>query len=126
MSEDIGKYIVIAFVLLFGFLFWRAWQIRQHSPQWPFVEGEITVSRVYTRSQYGAAATDPNQDWLVEVNYRYQVNGQSYTGNRLTAFGRNPVSQQDAEAEIAPFPVGARVKVYYDPAKPSVSVLSPG
>ena len=39
MSDDIGKYIVIGFVLLFGALAWRAWQIRQHSPEWAFVMG---------------------------------------------------------------------------------------
>ena len=33
MSDDIGKYIIIGFVLLFGVLSWRAWQIHQHSPE---------------------------------------------------------------------------------------------
>ena len=34
--------------------------------------------------------------------------------------------QEEAEAEIAPVPVGKQVKVYYDPAKPGTSVLIPG
>ena len=53
--------------------------------------------------------------------------GKTYTGTRLRAFGRNHSSEAEALQELAPFITpGQAVKVYYDPAKPSVSVLIPG
>lgn len=126
MSDDIGKYIVIGFVLLFGALAWRAWQIRQHSPEWPYVMGEVTVSRAYSQNDFGEDVGTPSHRWQTEVQYRYEVNGIPMTGKRLRAFGRHHFTQEEAEAEIAPFPVGKQVKVYYDPAKPGTSVLIPG
>lgn len=126
MSDDIGKYIVIGFVVLFGALAWRAWQIRQHSPQWPYVMGEIVSSRVFAQNDFGEDTGTPSHRWQAEVQYRYEVNGVPLSGHRLRAFGYNHLTQQDAESEIAPFPAGKQVKVYYDPAKPSVSVLIPG
>ena len=126
MSDDIGKYIVIGFVLLFGALAWRAWQIRQHSPQWPYVMGEMTVSRAYSQNDFGEDVGTPSHRWQTEVQYRYEVNGVALTGQRLRAFGRHHLTQEEAEAELAPFPAGKRVKVYYDPANPGTSVLIPG
>lgn len=126
MSDDIGKFIVIGFVLLFGVLAWRAWQIHQHSPEWPYVMGEVTLSRAYSQNDFGEDLGTPNHRWQTEVQYRYEVNGIPMTGKRLRAFGRHHFTQEEAEAEIAPFPVGKQVKVYYDPAKPGTSVLIPG
>ncbi len=60
------------------------------------------------------------------MRYRYTVNGTTHTGERLRAFGLHHLDEQQALKEIAPFPVGQKVKVYYDPAKPSSSVLIPG
>lgn len=126
MLDDIGKYIVIGFVVLFGALAWRAWHIRQQSPQWPYVIGEVTASRAYSQNPHGDDMGTPNHRWQTEVRYRYEVNGERLTGNRLRAFGLNHFSKEDAEAEVAPFPIGLKVKVYYDPAKPGTSVLIPG
>lgn len=126
MSGDIGKFIVIGFVLLFGALAWRAWHIRQYSPQWPYVMGEITLSRAYSQNDFGEDVGTPSHRWQTEVQYRYEVNGAPLKGNRLRAFGRHHFTQEEAEAEIAPFPVGMRVKVFYDPARPATSVLVPG
>jgi hypothetical protein len=126
MPDDISKYIIIAFVLVFGALAWRAWQVKQASPAWPSVEGEILGSRVYARNETGDQSGTPTHDWLTEVRYSYTVNGKDYTGNRLRAFGLNHFDKDQAMKEILPFQAGTHVKVYYDPEKPSNSVLIPG
>ncbi len=126
MFEDLGKYLLIAFVVFFGVLAWRAWQIRQASPEWPYVEGEMVSTRVFAQNETGGDRGVSTHEWYTEVHYRYTVNGQTYTGNRLRAFGLHHFSRDQAEAELTPFPVGARVKVYYNPNKPSESVLIPG
>lgn len=126
MFEDLGKYLLIAFFVFFGVLAWRAWQIRQASPDWPSVQGEMLSSRVFAHNQTGGEQGVSTHEWYTEVHYRYTVQGQTYEGNRLKAFGRHHFSKELAEAELAPFPVGQPVRVYYNPAKPSESVLIPG
>lgn len=126
MPDQLGKYIVVAFVLAFGFLAWRAWQIKQASPTWPSVEGEIIESRARPFNQQSGEPQAGKNDWAAEVRYRYSVGGQTHVGHRLQAFGRHYFSQAEAEQALAPFPVGARVRVFHDPDQPDVSVLIPG
>lgn len=126
MSDDFGKYILIAFLLLFGVLAWRAWQIKQHSPHWPSVDGEMLSARAIAQNETGDHQGTPNHEWRTEVRYRYSVNGVEHTGNRIRAFGLRHFSEEEALTEIKPFQQGQRVKVYFDPAKPSSSVLIPG
>ena len=126
MPDTLGKYIVVAFVLAFAFLAWRAWQIKQASPNWPYVEGEMLVAKARARNETGEQSGTPTHEWFTEVRYRYTVNGTTYTGDRLRALGLNHFDEQQALQELAPFPVGQKVKVYCDPAKPSSSVLIPG
>lgn len=126
MPDDLGKYLLIALVAGVALLVWRSWQIRQGSPDWPHVTGEMLEARARARNETGDQAGTPTHDWYTEVRYRYTVNGETYTGTRLRAFGLHHMDEQSALQEIAPFPPGQPVKVYYDPAKPSSSVLIPG
>jgi len=126
MSGDLGKILLVGFVLLFGTLAWHAWRDRQASRAWPSVEGEILRSRPRTHNVSESQIATPNHDWDVELSYQYVVNGTTYTGHRLQAIGPRYFSEQEAAQALLPFPVGARVKVYYDPAHPQSSVLIPG
>lgn len=126
MPDDFGKYLIIAFIVGAVFLAWRAWEIKQASPQWPSVEGEMLEARARARNETGDQTGTPTHEWFTEVRYRYTVDGVTYTGDRLRAFGLTHFDEQQALQEIAPFPAGHKVKVYYDPAKPSSSVLIPG
>lgn len=126
MPDDLGKYLIIAFLLGLGYLAWHAWGVQRASPSWPFVEGEMLEARARARNETGDQSGVPTHEWFTEVRYRYTVDGVAYTGDRLRAFGRNHFDEQQAMDEIAPFQPGRKVKVYYDPAKPSSSVLIPG
>ena len=126
MSDDFGKYLLVVFVAVFGYLAWRAWQVKQASPLWPSVDGVMLVSRPMARNETGNEGGVPTHEWYSDVKFRYSVNGVEYTGDRLRAFGLHHFNKEQAEAELAPFAVGQTVKVYYDPAKPSSSVLIPG
>lgn len=126
MPDQLGKVIIAAFLLAMAVLAWRAWQIKQASPRWPSVEGEVLVSRARPYNEQPYEPEAGKHDWMAEVRYRYSVNGVSHEGNRLQAFGRHYFSREEAEQALAPYPVGARVKVFHDPAHPDVSVLIPG
>ncbi len=59
-----------------------------------------------------------------DMEYCYTVNGADYTGHRYRFDDRNGAF--DYEAVIKRFPSGSRRMVYFDPANPADSVLSPG
>jgi hypothetical protein len=112
-------------LLLVG-LAWHAWQVKRDSPRWPSVQGEIVVSRAVARNETGDRQGHLSHHWQAEVEYRYVVDGVGYTGRRIRAFGPNHFDEASAQAELAPFPAGAKVPVYYQPGHPGTSVLIPG
>lgn len=64
--------------------------------------------------------------WVPNVEFKFDANGQTYTGSRI-AYGL-VFSQDEEEMQhiIDNYPVGAPVMVTYDPVDPSKSVLEPG
>jgi hypothetical protein len=118
--------LLTAVALLIMALAWQAWQVKRQSPTWPQVQGEITASRALPRNETGDEHGHMSHHWTAEVTYRYVVNGQTYTGRRIRALGLNHFDEASAQAELAPFPVGAKVPVYHHPEQPGTSVLIPG
>jgi hypothetical protein len=118
--------LLAAVAIVVAALAWHAWQIKRDSPVWPSVQGEILVSKVAAQNETGDAHGTLSHHWRTEVQYRYQVQGITHTGNRIRAMGLNHFDEASAQAELAPFPVGARVPVYYRPESPGTSVLIPG
>ncbi len=126
MSDDLGKILLLAIVLIAGLFAWRAWEVKRNSPQWPSVEGVMLTSQPRAMHDNPAEPESAKHDWVAEVRYAYMVDGVSYTGDRLQAFGRRYMTKEEVQQELAPFRVGAHVKVFYDPARPQSSVLIPG
>ena len=94
----------------------------QASSQWPGVVGTIQSSRVAeSRSSKG------RRNYSADVRYLYAVGDRSYTGNTVW-FGDNYKSSNasQAHATVERFRPGAKVPVFYDPARPDVAVLDPG
>lgn len=73
--------------------------------------------------QYGSKGGN----YGVAIRYRYEVNGTEREGDRYRHSGFSSSSDSSwADAVVGQHPVGASVKVYYDPANPEESVLSRG
>jgi len=53
-----------------------------------------------------------------DVRYTYSVAGRSFTGTRI-----GEVFFADGEELVSRYPVGARIRVYYDPGDPGSSLL---
>ena len=126
MSDDLGKILLLAIVLIAAVFAWRAWEVKRASPQWPSVEGVMLTSQPRSLHDNPAEPDSAKHDWVAEVRYAYTVHGVAYTGNRLQAFGRRHMTQEEVLKELAPFPVGAKVRVYHDQKHPEKSVLIPG
>ncbi len=125
MSIEWEKWVIGAIVVGLAFLMWRGYLDRQASPQWPSATGVITDSRVVAQNESNDGASF-TREWRIDVSYTYSVNGQSYKNNRIRAMLPRFSTEAEALAIQQRFPAGARVPVFYDPAKPTSSVLIPG
>lgn len=82
---------------------------------YPTANGTITHSGVTSNF-------DSNQ---LAIVYTYEVDGRQYRGTRYSAFdvSTNSGAWRDVAAKL---PVGAPVRVYYDPNDPSDAIIHPG
>jgi hypothetical protein len=93
------------------------------SLQWPSAPGSITISQVRE-----SVSTDEDGgtsiSYYPHVEYTYTVDGQTYTSKQV-AFGgvKGFNDTARAQTDLAKYPVGARVQVYYNPQKPGEAVL---
>ena len=90
--------------------------------RWPSAPGKILA----TEPQRRGGSSGRNQYYVPLVRYSYVVNGREREGSRLRFGYTSARSRGGAEAMLAPYPVGAEVKVRYDPDNPDQSVLEPG
>ncbi len=86
------------------------------SAHWPSTQGTVLRSDLLS-----------NEDgyWPV-VTYQYEVDVVLYQGTGIRVFGAPSGSYEEAQRIMNQYPVGARVSVYYDPARPRRAVLEPG
>ena len=111
-------------LLIFGVVFLRE---ANASRSWPSVQGRVQNVSVVKNSSSGTQGS-----YHYVVTYAYQVDDQSYTGNRYslgsgsTASKRYPGESEARTASRSDYPAGSMVDVYYDPADPASAVLNPG
>jgi hypothetical protein len=87
---------------------------------WPTCDGQVTRAVVQTTRD------KDDVTYSADIAYAYAVNGQSLSADRVAWGGRASSSNaRDAEAVVARYPVGAAVRVCYNPDKPAEAVLEP-
>lgn len=89
------------------------------SSAWPQTRGVITSADVNI---------DRNDSTTFQprITYDYEVAGRRLSGSRLNFSNKLYYSYQHAAAQLAPYPVGAPVLVYVDPANINSSTLTAG
>jgi hypothetical protein len=96
-------------------------KMARNSLHWENTNGEITSSEIkITKSKNG-------KTYQPDIHFNYQVYGTEYTSKRVY-FGSNlgTSSKNRAQKLIDKYPVGQKVKVYYDPMKNTRAVIEPG
>jgi hypothetical protein len=97
--------------------------------RWPSVEGTIVESQVRLSSSRDRDTRTRTRDYCLRVRYEYVVADKRYEGsNRNLTFDAvaRSVSEQEMErVRTSEYSVGSRIRVYYDPRKPSRAVLDP-
>ena len=111
-------------VLCPGFLIWMAPNVKRQyeSYSWPGVSGVVVGTSPKTWVD-----SDKVTMFFGRALYRYSVDGHEYTSD-LTDLGPGTKrsTPREALADVSGYRPGADVRVFYDPADPSVGILEPG
>lgn len=89
----------------------------------PSAPGTIASADVESHMSSGK---DAQRMYSAQVQYIYQVNGTTYTGNRIRHGGMSSSDSSQAHADVARYTPGSAVTVRYNPANPTDAVLETG
>ncbi len=84
------------------------------------VTGVITHSE--TTTEHGSHGNTTG----VDIRYHYEVNGQPFEGSRYRYLQGSSSDSKWAQDAVNRYSMGSEVPVFYNPKKPSESLLSPG
>ncbi|MGL6072307.1 DUF3592 domain-containing protein [Craterilacuibacter sp.] len=125
--DKLLPYVLIAVGLSAFVYLWRLGETGRAAEAWPTAIGEITGSRIDSRLRRGGGDASAREEYKALLTYRYRYNGVDYTGATVSfpdAGYQSSVSS--AEARVAKYPVGSKVKVYVNPAHPAQACLEAG
>ncbi len=113
-------------LILFGIYFIRE---ALASKSWPVANGEIQAVQVIRDVDRDGGKTIVRH--YIRINYDYEVEGISYTGDRYSLGDGSTASKRfkersEAIAEKNKYPLGSEIDVYYKPTEPSFAILKPG
>lgn len=99
-------------------------RLARAAASWPTAAGRVTSAALKRRVSMGADNDlDHHDTFEPVVEYAFEVNGQTYTGRRLSTGGTASYDRRRAQQILDRFPIGGAVQVRYDPANPSNCAL---
>ncbi len=132
MSKKLSKngFVIGVVLLVFGsYWTYNTYQrtvLVKASQDWPSVTGKVMSAEVKTRTKTGRKrkrrARSRRTVSYPAIKNSYEVNGQSYTNDRLSIVGAHS-GKEAAQACVERYAVGTEVQVYYDPDKPTQAIL---
>jgi hypothetical protein len=106
------------FVLFIGI---REFVYGLQSLNWPSCQGTIIQSEIgQSRGPHGRTSFNPH------VKYAYSVGGREYVSGRIGFHGLGGTTEAASKSTCLSYPLGAKVKVFYDERKPSRATLEVG
>jgi hypothetical protein len=91
------------------------------SRSWPTVQGQVTHSEMTQHRD-----SDGDMMYGTDITYAYAVNGQQYSGYRVTLMDGSTSARGAVQDALNRYPAGGTVTVYYDPDDPASAILEPG
>jgi len=98
----------------------KNYYIGLETENWHMTEGTVIESRVNITVGRGGSLKSPR------ITYDYEFAGKTYRGKRVSYANVWTDVNNDVFEFIKLYPAGSRMTVYYNPIKPSQSVLVPG
>ena len=100
---------------------WRLLILAHASRNWPSVEGRVTTSEI-TKANVGGEQVS----WQPKIEYTYKVDCRDYVSKTIGYHMSGGTTADASSMTVADYPSGKSVSVFYDPTRPSRSVLEPG
>ena len=123
---ELSDYLVLGAMYFFGALSFLyavfAWhhrvQTAERASHWSMAHGEILQSELVVERD------SDGDDYIPRVRYAWTAHGKRWTGDRIRIGpGMSFKDRMLAQHALAPYRAGERVRVWYDPEKPSRAVL---
>ncbi len=113
-------YVAIIGMFIVSGLAITAWGVRimaqaRKTQRWPSVDGEIVHS----------VAGAETEDLLPDIEFSYRVGSGEFSQKMVFPSGTMP-SPEFNKSYLKKYPVGAQVRVYYDPGQHNMATLEPG
>jgi len=90
---------------------------------WPSAEGRVIQSRI---EEFYSHQRLRFRRLCFRIDYLYLLGGTVYEGHRVNAGWSCFGSEDLMQGLLARYPVGAKVRVFYDPERPDRALLEPG
>jgi hypothetical protein len=101
--------------------------LAQQTRRWPSTTGQIVEAEVREVRSRSTSSTPGSISYMPLVTYEYEVGGEVLRSAQITfGAGKTFRDRAAAELELSRYPVGCRLPVYYDPARPRRAVLQQG
>lgn len=104
-------------------LYQRNKQKAEQSVNWPTTSGRVIESRI---SEHKSQDEDgyTTYTYAPVVRFEYQVDGVTHTSDRMAVGSKIAISnRKKVEQQIAGYPEGKLIKVYYNPQNPAEAIL---
>jgi hypothetical protein len=118
-----GAFFFPLAALGFGSDLFQYWSTRA-SARWPVADGRVTGGRIeIVEVPRGKSAILYDTEYRPVVTYAYEVAGAGRSNDIPATRYKN---REEAEEVLRSYPVGAPLRVYYDPDDPGTAVLQTG
>jgi hypothetical protein len=120
--------LVLCAAFMFGGVYYLQQGLRLNrqlaaSAQWPSVQGLVLQSESKKRLTTPGRQIRNSHVFYALISYRYEVCGNSYTGEVVELGGRLRATQRQIHDQVAQYPSGAAATVYYNPQDPREACL---
>jgi hypothetical protein len=112
----VASILVLVSAVLIG-IGWFNHRRAQAALAWPMAPGQVLASGI------GQQSGENGMTYYPQVNYAYNVNGQTYQNQRIVFGGGQTGNRGPAEKTVARYPPGSSVSVYFNPANAQDAVL---
>lgn len=105
-----------------GFIFWQSQKKVQNFQE---TKGYVLSARIetcWTSTETRGRGT--SRTYQPRITYQYEVEGKEYTNDQYDALNSSKSKRGWTEGIVNKYPVGQECSVYYNPIKPSQSVLT--
>jgi hypothetical protein len=120
-------FALVYLVMILGFIYFAFVSIPKtlKTKSWPKTAGKIVSSELYEAKRLtknGSSITVYSAD----IEYIYNVNCNEYFSKKIKWIDHNSNNKRHHQEVVGKYPINRIVEVFYNPKKPSISLLEPG